>query len=263
MTPSRFESVLRWVWPTLLLITLVLIWEVAVRLNDTPRWMLPPPSAVAISFRDDWRLLLEHTQVTFIEVLLGFVLAFVTGILTGIAIDSSRIIERAVYPLLIASQTIPMVVLAPLLLIWFGYGLVPKVLVAALVAFFPLAVNTVDGLRAGDREILALLRSLGAGRWRRFRLAKMPAAVPAIFSGARIAVAFCVIGAVFGELVGAKEGLGYLMERAASQFQTARVFACILILAVMGVGLFTIVTLLERVLLPWRRYVTDGSQNDA
>jgi ABC-type nitrate/sulfonate/bicarbonate transport system permease component len=191
------------------------------------------------------------------------VLAFVTGILTGIAIDSSRIIERAVYPLLIASQTIPMVVLAPLLLIWFGYGLVPKVLVAALVAFFPLAVNTVDGLRAGDREILALLRSLGAGRWRRFRLAKMPAAVPAIFSGARIAVAFCVIGAVFGELVGAKEGLGYLMERAASQFQTARVFACILILAVMGVGLFTIVTLLERVLLPWRRYVTDGSQNDA
>jgi ABC-type nitrate/sulfonate/bicarbonate transport system permease component len=263
MTPSRLDRVLRWVWPALLLAALVAVWEVAVHLNDTPRWMLPPPSAIATSLRVDWRLLLEHTRVTFVEVLLGFALAFVTGILAGVAIDSSRIIERAVYPLLIASQTIPMVVLAPLLLIWFGYGLLPKVLVAGLVAFFPLAVNTVDGLRAGDREIMALLRSMGAGRWTRFRLAKLPAAMPAIFSGSRIAIAFCVIGAVFGELVGAKEGLGYLMERSASQFQTDRVFACILILAVMGVSLFSIVALLERLLLPWRRYVTDTAPADA
>lgn len=257
--PSRRDAALRWVWPSLLLLALLGIWELAVRLNDTPRWMLPPPSAVAIAFRDDWRLLLEHTRATLLEVLLGFALAFVAGILAGVAIDSSRIVERAVYPLLIASQTIPMVVLAPLLLIWFGYGLLPKVLVAALVAFFPLAVNTVDGLRSGDREILALLRSMGAGRWRQFRLAKMPAALPAIFSGSRIAVAFSVIGAIFGELVGAKEGLGYLMERAASQFQTARVFAAIVILAVMGVSLFASVALLERWLLPWRRYVTDAA----
>jgi len=170
------------------------------------------------------------------------------------------VIERTVYPLLIASQTIPMVVLAPLFLIWFGYGLLPKVLITALVAYFPLAVNTVDGLRSGDRETLSMLRSMGAGRWQRFWLAKVPAALPSVFSGARIAVAFCVIGAVFGELVGAKEGLGYLMERAASQFETARVFAAIFILAFLGVGLFAAVALLERLLLPWRRFVTDGTR---
>lgn len=261
MIPPRFDNVTRWIWPVLLLIALGVVWEIAVRINETPRWMLPPPSAILASFRDDWQLLLEHTRITLLEVLLGFTLAFVAGVGTGIAIDSSRIIERAVYPLLIASQTIPMVVLAPLMLIWFGYGLLPKVLVAALVAYFPLAVNTVDGLRSGDREILALLRSMGAGRWQRFRLAKVPAALPSIFSGARIAVAFCVIGAVFGELVGAKAGLGYFMARQAALFETARVFAAIFILAFMGVGLFAIVALLERLLLPWRRYTTTDSQS--
>lgn len=260
MRTTRLDAVTRWIGPLLLLVALGVVWEVAVRVNDTPRWMLPPPSAIAASFRDDWRLLLEHTRVTLGEVLLGFAIALVAGILTGVAIDSSRIVERTIYPLLIASQTIPMVVLAPLFLIWFGYGLLPKVLITALVAYFPLAVNTVDGLRTTDRETLSLLRSLGANGWLRFRLAKVPSALPAIFSGARIAVAFCVIGAVFGELVGAKAGLGYLMERSASQFQTARVFACIFILAFMGVALFSAVALLERVLLPWRRYVTGATR---
>jgi ABC-type nitrate/sulfonate/bicarbonate transport system permease component len=257
---TRFEAVTRWVWPLLLLVALGLTWELVVRINNTPRWMLPPPSAIIESFQNDWKMLAYHTRATLVEVLLGFALALVAGILTGVAIDSSRIIERTVYPLLIASQTIPMVVLAPLFLIWFGYGLLPKVLITALVAYFPLAVNTVDGLRSGDRETLSMLRSMGASRWQRFRLAKVPAALPSVFSGARIAVAFCVIGAVFGELVGAKEGLGYLMERAASQFETARVFAAIFILAFMGVGLFAVVAMLERLLLPWRRFVTTGSR---
>lgn len=260
MRGPRFDAVTRWIWPVLLLIGLGVIWEIAVRVNDTPRWMLPPPSAVFASFRSDWGMLMHHTRVTLVEVLLGFLLALAAGILTGVAIDSSRIVERTIYPLLIASQTIPMVVLAPLFLIWFGYGLLPKVLITALVAYFPLAVNTVDGLRSGDRETLAMLRSMGASSWQRFRLAKVPAALPSIFSGARIAVAFCVIGAVFGELVGAKAGLGYLMERSASQFETARVFASIFILAFMGVGLFAAVALLERLLLPWRRFVTDGTR---
>ena len=260
MRRVRLETVTRWIWPLLLLFVLGVGWEMAVRINDTPRWMLPPPSGIFHSFRNDWHMLAHHSRVTLVEVLLGFGLALIGGILTGVVIDSSRVVERTVYPLLIASQTIPMVVLAPLFLIWFGYGLLPKVLITALVAYFPLAVNTVDGLRSGDRETLSMLRSMGASSWQRFYLAKVPAALPLIFSGARIAVAFCVIGAVFGELVGAKEGLGYLMERAASQFETARVFAAIFILAFMGVGLFAIVALLERLLLPWRRYVTDGSR---
>lgn len=256
----RLASLTRWIWPAMVLIALGVTWEIAVRVTDTPRWMLPAPSAVGESFRDDWRLLLSHTRVTLTEVVIGFGIALLAGLITGVLIESSRIIERAVYPLLIASQTIPMVVLAPLFLIWFGYGLLPKVLITALVAYFPLAVNTVDGLRATDRDLLALLRSMGATRWQRFRLAKIPSALPTIFSGARVSVAFSVIGAVFGEYVGAKAGLGYLMDRSASQFETPRVFACIAILATMGVLLFGLVSLLERIVLPWRRFLTDRSE---
>ncbi|MBA2276343.1 MAG: ABC transporter permease [Chloroflexia bacterium] len=246
----------RWLWPALVLLALLAAWETAVRLADTPRWMLPPPTAVAAALRDDRALLLPNAWVTLQEILLGFALALLAGLLTGVAIDSSRTIERALYPLIIASQTIPLVALAPILLIWFGYGLLPKVLVTALVAFFPLAVNTVDGLHAADGETLALLRSLGASPGQRFRLVKLPSALPHLFTGARIAITFSVVGAVFGELVGASAGLGYLMERAGAQFQTARVFAAIVLLALIGVTLFASVALLERLLLPWRRHVT-------
>lgn len=252
-------AVQRWIWPLLLILALLVTWEITVTLRDTPRWMLPPPSAIARSFQTDWRMLLEHTQVTLLEVLLGFGLALVAGIATGVTIDSSVIMRRALYPLIIASQTIPMVALAPLMLVWFGYGLLPKILITALIGFFPIAVNTVDGLRSADRDTLALLRSMGASAGQRFRLVRVPSALPLVFSGARIAITFCVIGAVFGELVGASQGLGYLMERSAAQFQTARVFACIVILAAMGIGLFSIVAAIERLVLPWRRQLTDNS----
>jgi ABC-type nitrate/sulfonate/bicarbonate transport system permease component len=180
-------------------------------------------------------------------------LALVAGLAVGALVDASPTLQRAVYPLVVASQTVPIPALAPLLLIWFGYGLLPKVLVTALIAFFPLAVNTVDGLRSTDRDVLDLLRSLGAGRWGRFRLAKLPSSLPFVFSGAKIAVSVAVIGAVFGEFVGSSAGLGYLINRSRAQFLTDRVFACLVLLALMGVGLFALVALAERLLLPWRR----------
>jgi len=257
---TRDSAAGRWVWPAMLLVGFLFLWEVAVRLRDTPQWMLPPPSTILESFRADWPMLLRHTRVTLVEVALGFSLALVAGIASGVAIDSSAILRRAIYPLIIASQTIPMVALAPLMLIWFGYGLLPKILITALIGFFPIAVNTVDGLRSADREMLALLRSMGASAGQRFRLVRVPAALPLIFSGARIAITFCVIGAVFAELVGASAGLGYLMERSAAQFQTARVFACIVILALMGIGLFSLIALIERLVLPWRRYLTEAGE---
>lgn len=251
------DRITRVIGPILVLFALLVIWQIWVRAADTPRWMLPAPTDIVESLREDWRLLAEHTRVTLTEVLVGFAIALVAGLMTGIAIDSSRLIERALYPLLIASQTIPMVVLAPLFLIWFGYGLLPKVLITALVAYFPLAVNTVDGLKSTDRELIKLLTSMGSSPWQIFRLAKVPSALPHIFGGARISVAFSVIGAVFGEFVGAKAGLGYLMDRSAPQFETPRVFACIVILAAMGVSLFMIVSLVERFALPWRRFTTE------
>ncbi len=249
----------RWGAPLLLVGLALGVWEGWVRLAGTPAWLLPPPSAVARTLVDDRALLLRHARVTLAEVLLGFALALAAGVLLAVLIDASATVERAVYPLVVASQTVPVPALAPLLLVWFGYGLLPKVLVTALVAFFPIAVNTVDGLRATDRDALRLLRTLGAGRWARFRLAKLPSALPSLFSGARVGVAVSVIGAVFGELVGASEGLGYLTTRAAADFLTARVMAAVAVLAAMGIGLFALVALAERLLLPWREYmVADG-----
>ena len=252
---NGWEIAGRWAAPALLLGLLLVVWEVWVRLADTPAWLLPPPSAIGRTLIDDRALLARHARVTATEVGLGFALALAAGVLLAVAIDASRLLERAVYPLVVASQTVPVPALAPLLLVWFGYGLTPKVLVAALVAFFPITVGMVDGLRGTDREVLRLLRTLGAGPWTRFRLAKLPSALPGLFSGARIGAAVSVIGAVFGELVGASAGLGYLTTRAAADFATARVFAAVIVLAAMGIALFGLVALAERLLLPWRRWV--------
>jgi ABC-type nitrate/sulfonate/bicarbonate transport system permease component len=245
-----------WLAPAGLIAAFLLVWELAVRVTETPAWLLPAPSDVARSLVLDRDILLPNALVTLSEVLLGFALAFIAGFGLGVAVYRSRTLDRALYPLIIASQTVPVPALAPLLLVWFGYGLLPKVLVTALVGFFPIVVNTVEGLRSTDRDVVNLLRSFGASRAMVFRLAELPSSLPAIFAGTKIAVAVCVIGAVFGELVGARSGLGYLMIRAIAQFETPRMVAAIVLLSLMGSGLFGIITLVERVLLPWRRYTT-------
>ncbi len=246
----------RWVAPLALLGGLLLLWQAAVSLTGVPRWLLPAPTDVAVALVEDRRLLAENAVVTLWEVLIGFVIAVMAGVGCGILITRFPLLDRALYPLIIASQTVPVPAIAPLLLVWFGYGLLPKVLVTALVGFFPLVVNTVEGVRGTDREVVNLLRAFGAPPGRVFRLAEFPSALPSIFAGARIAVAICVIGAVFGELVGAKAGLGYLLTRSIAQFETPRMVAAIFLLAVMGASLFALVGLVERIVLPWRRYVT-------
>jgi ABC-type nitrate/sulfonate/bicarbonate transport system permease component len=235
------------------------IWELWVRIDDKPRWFLPAPSLVGKTIVHDRRLLLENARVTLEEIALGFAVALLAGVLFAGVIYSSRIVERALYPIIIASQAVPIVALAPLLLIWFGHDLTPKVIVTALVAFFPITVNTVDGLRSADRETLDLLRALGAGRWRTFRLVVWPGALPSLFSGARIGIAVAVIGAVFGELVGSSRGLGHLMDISGANLRTDRVFACVAVLSVMAIGLFGIVSLVERLLLPWRAAIVRES----
>jgi ABC-type nitrate/sulfonate/bicarbonate transport system permease component len=249
-TPGRTQ---RWLAPTILLGILLAIWEAAVRVSGVPQWLLPSPTDVGRSLVEDRDILIPNALVTLTEVLIGFVLALASGIILGVAVYRSPLLARALYPLIIASQTVPIPAIAPLLLVWFGYGLLPKVLVTALVGFFPIVVNTVEGLRATDPDVINLLRSFGAKPSRIFRLAEFPTSLPSIFAGARIAIAICVIGAVFGELVGAKAGLGYLMTRAIAQFETPRLVAAIVLLSLMATGLFALVGLVERLLLPWRR----------
>lgn len=246
----------RWLPPILLTAVLLLVWQLAVRLSGTPRWLLPAPSDVVLAFITDWAILWPNALVTLSEVLAGFALALLTGIGLGIGVFRSQTLERVLYPLIIASQTIPIPALAPLLLVWFGPTVWPKILVTALIGFFPLAVSTVEGLRSADRDVVNLLRSFGASPGTVFRLAEFPSSLPYIFAGARIAVAISVIGAVFGELVGARAGLGYLMTRSIAQFETPRLVAAIVLLSIMGTGLFALVGLVERVVLPWRSYAT-------
>ncbi|HYM68863.1 MAG TPA: ABC transporter permease [bacterium] len=239
--------------PATLFVALLAAWEWAVRAFGVPAYILPAPSRIAGVLIADRALLLGDAAVTLEEVLVGFAVAFVVGIVLALAIFSSRTIERAVYPLVIASQTIPVFAIAPLLIVWFGYGMASKVAMAALIVFFPIVVNTVDGLRAADEDLVNLLRILGADRRRILFTIRVPAALPFVFSGVRIAVATSVIGAVIGEWVGATQGLGFAMIHANAQLHIDRVFAAIVYLSVMALALFGTVSGVEWVALPWRR----------
>ena len=248
----RWRSIAGLLLPALVIALLIAGWEIGVRIDGTPRWFLPKPSNVGRELVESRALLWRHTWTTLQEMLIGLALAFVLGIALAVAIVGSQVVERAIYPLVIASQAVPIIALAPILLVWFGYGLTPKVIVVVLTCFFPIVVATVGGLRAVDPDAVALLRSMGASRWQLMRIVRIPSALPALLAGTRIAAAWSVIGAIVGEWVGASSGLGYLMTRSASQFQTPRLYAAVVIAAVLGIGLFTLVSLVERFALPWQ-----------
>ena len=196
-------------------------------------------------------LLLEHTLVTLEEIVLGFIAALAAGLLLATGIAYSRILERSVYPIVIASQTVPIIAIAPLLLIWVGYGIAPKVIVVALICFYPIAVNTVDGLKAVDPDMVNMIKTLGASRWQVFAKLQMPTAMPYMFSGIKVGISVSVIAAVIGEWVGASAGLGYLITYSQPLFLTARVFAAIVVLSAMGISLFVLAGVVERMMLPW------------
>lgn len=241
----------RWAAPLSILAGLLVSWELWTHLGDVPKWQLPAPSVIAQELVESRGLLWEHTQVTLLEVVLGMVAALLVGLFLASVIAYSRIVERSVYPIVIASQTIPIIAIAPLLLIWVGYGIAPKIIVVALISFFPISVNTVDGLRSVDPDMVNMMRTLGASRWQIFTKLQVPSALPQMFSGIKIGIAVSVIGAVIGEWVGASSGLGYLMTYSQPLFLTARVFAAIVVLSALGIGLFVLATVLERIVLPW------------
>ena len=215
------------------------------------------PAARAVGDREgddqkDWsRYLLPNLWPSLIEVLVGFAIAVVAGVGLAVVLHLYGPLRRAVYPLLIGSQTIPIVVLAPILVILLGYNLLPKVVIVALICFFPIVVNGLDGLRLVDDDFIHMMRTLDATRWAIFRKVEFPGALPSIFSGMRVAATFAAIGAVFGEWSGASEGLGYLIQASTPNLQTARIFACILLLTLIAMALFGLVSLLERLFCPW------------
>lgn len=230
---------------------LLLIWQGLVAWRGVPAWILPTPAAIIQATWQTMPLLVPHTLQTLKQVVLGLALAISTGIILAALIDLSSRLRQALYPLLVISQTIPILALAPLLIVWFGFGLTPKVLIVALFCFFPIAINTADGLSAADPELLALLRAMGATRRQIWTKVRLPASLPYFFSGLRIAATYSVAGAIIGEWVGASQGLGIYMLRSANAFRTDQVFSAILISSLLSLLLFLIVFLIERALIPW------------
>jgi putative hydroxymethylpyrimidine transport system permease protein len=243
--------------PLAVILALLGLWELAAQWGWTSNalniedFLIPAPSDIATSLWEDRSLLLSDGWVTLQEVLLGFAIAAAAGVAFAVLIHLSETARRAVYPLLVASQTIPIVILAPILVVWFGFGLTPKLVIVALICFFPITVNMLDGLRSVDPDLTKMMRSLGAGRLQRLWRVELPASLPYAFSGARVAITVSVIGAVFAEYVGSSEGLGHLINQAQAQLLTARSFAAVVVLSLMAILLFALVSLIERKLVTW------------
>jgi putative hydroxymethylpyrimidine transport system permease protein len=246
------RRVLRPLPALLLLLALLGAWELYVDLGGVDSDILASPHQIASSIYGDRSLLWSNFLVTAQEVVFGIIVAALAGIALAIAIHLNRTLRAATYPLVVASQTIPIPILAPLLMLWFGFGIFPKVIVVALVSFFAIVVTTLDALAAVDPQLLKLMKTFDATRLRTFRQVELPAALPGVFTGTKIAVAVAVIGAVIGEMTGgSNSGLGYLFLQSLPQLLTARAYATVVILSLFAIALFALLTLGERLALPW------------
>lgn len=244
----------RWLLPVTIVLAL-LAWQGIIKLGEFPAFILPPPRQVWLRFLrslDDGSLL-RHAAFTLLEVLLGLFIGSLCATISGYFIARSRLVERLLAPYLVASQAIPIVAIAPLLVIWFGPGMGSKVLICALIVFFPVLINTVVGLRAVPENLSNLMRSLKAGRGQMLRYLEIPAALPVFLGGLRIGATLSVIGAVVGELVGADRGLGFLINVGRGQYDTALVFVAVFTLIAMALTLYRLVTLIEKRLLAWQK----------
>jgi NitT/TauT family transport system permease protein len=233
------------------LIVLLAIWQAATVLFAVPEYLLPAPTAIVADMAANWRLLANASVVTIAEVMAGFVLSVLIGVPLAALLSSSTAIESAIYPIIVGSNTVPKVALAPLLLAWFGFGVAPKIVIVVLVTFFPIVINSVVGFKSLPPQMYYLARSMGASTAEMFWLFRIPNALPSIFAGLKVASVLSVIGAVVAEFVGADSGLGYAMMAATSDLNIARQFSAIMSLSVIGTIFFWLIGCLERALLPW------------
>jgi NitT/TauT family transport system permease protein len=247
------------VFPILVSIGLLVIWEVAVDLFKIPAFLFPAPSDILAACRDNAALLLRESRVTTIEILLGYFLSIVVGIPLALAIFQWPVFAKSIYPLLISSQAMPKVAIAPLFVVWFGFGFVPKVLIAFLIAFFPIVINTVMGLSSIEQEKIFLARSMGLSGFQTFRLIRFPNALPSIFAGLKISITLAVVGAVVGEFVGGDSGLGYQLMVANGAMNTPLLFAGVLALTILGLVLYGVIEIIEHFAMPHRERVTGAA----
>lgn len=240
--------------PMVSIVVGLLIWECAVRASGFPTFILPPPSMIAARFAVSLRsgTLLYHTGITLIEIAFGLSIGVIAGVLSGFFLARNPALEQVLFPYIVATQSIPLAAVAPLFIIWLGSGLAPKILICTLVVFFPIQVSVVSGLREIPNNYRAVMRSMKVGGWAMIRYLEIPAALPSFFNGLRISATLSVIGAVVGELSGSKAGLGYLINTARGQYDTAMVFVAVLMLMALAILLYVLIVAVSRRALRWQ-----------
>lgn len=238
--------------PTSLLLALFLIWELTVKIGDIPEWLLPAPTTILKELYAGWPSLIEHLPPTIMLAVVGLIIGIGIGGITAIFLHLVPKLREAFYPLLIISQNIPIIVLAPLLVIWFGFGMLPKIIVIVLVCFFPITISLLDGFRQTSRDLLQYMMMAGATKWQIFTKLEWPHALPSFFSGLKISATYSVMGAVISEWLGASKGLGVYMTLSSSSFRTDRVFVAILLVIILSLLFFAIILLIERWTIKWK-----------
>lgn len=250
---KKWESTENKIVPLVFLIILILIWQLVVDKGLIPKFILPSPLDVITTTIKTFGDLKEHILTTLLEAGTGFAIAVLLSLLLAVLMDTVKIIKKAIYPLLIISQTVPIIALAPLFVIWFGFGLLPKVIVVVLVCFFPIVVSLLDGIQSVDVDVINLMKSMGASKIRIFTLVKFPAAMVSFFSGLRIAATYSIMGAVIGEWLGGEGGLGVYMMRVKHSYAMDKVFSVILIIILLSMILFKLIDLIQYISMPWNR----------
>jgi NitT/TauT family transport system permease protein len=260
-TPGRFAEWVNRNGPVLAIFAVVFaLWEAGVRLLGVPDYVLPSPSVIVAKIIVSWQLLLANAFVTLQEILIGFGMSVVIAIPLAVAVVYSRIFERVAFPFMVSLQTIPKVALAPILVMWLGYGIMPKVMVAFLISFFPIVINSVIGMRSAEKEMIYLVQSMGAGELTTFLKIRLPKALPSIFGGLKVGMGQAVVGATVGEFIAAEQGLGYLQLISQVRLDTPLLFAAVVVLSLLGVLLFNVVAWIERIALPWSKVATEVAE---
>jgi NitT/TauT family transport system permease protein len=240
-----------WLLALSLLVVVTVVWEAAIRLFHVSNFILPAPSAIIGSLIENRGKLASATGSTALEILLGFVLAAATGIVVALLIARFERFGRALYPLIVLFQNVPKVALAPIFILWFGFDLAPKIALIVVIAFFPVAIDMLAGLQSVEPSFVALMQSVGASRTKILLRVRIPHSLPYLMAGLKVAITFSVIGAIVGEFAGANHGLGYLIEFASTQLDTALIFAGLTVISALGLAFYYLVELAERLLVPW------------
>ena len=251
---ARLRSTISKVAPTLIALVLVIVvWQLVCTLGQVPKFMLPSPLDVLEAFQKDWQLMFHHAGVTILEMSIGLLTGIIIGFLMALVMDRFKVVNRMVYPLIVISQTIPTVAIAPLLVIWLGYEMLPKIILIVLVVFFPITISLLQGFSSIDPDTLRLMRSMGATRLQIFRYVKLPNSLGQFFSSLKIAVSYAVVSAVVSEWIGGTEGLGCYMTRVRKSYASDKMFAVIIFITLISLILIWLTSLLQRVCMPWNR----------